>query len=202
VPQRVTDDVDTAVRENFQRALDVLEQVADIEAVELPDLPYEEITRTILFAEAASAFEDFVDNGQAAELTAPEDHYGPYARMVVLAKDYIRALRLRGIMGKAIDAVLATGFDALVAPTRHTTATPLDQEFRGAVRGSTRDIMGAVGNGAGLPAISVPNGFSEKGLPTGIQFMARAYDENVAIAIARAYQALTNWHQQHPPALL
>jgi aspartyl-tRNA(Asn)/glutamyl-tRNA(Gln) amidotransferase subunit A len=201
VPQRVADDVDAAVRENFQRALDILEQVADIEEVELPELPYEEITRTILFAEAASAFEDFVDSGQAAELTAPEDHYGPYARLAVLAKDYIRALRLRGIMARAIDAVLATGFDALAAPTRHTTATPLDQEFRGAVRSSTRDIMGAVGNGAGLPAISVPNGFSEKGLPTGIQFMARAYDENVAIAIARAYQALTDWHQQHPPAL-
>jgi aspartyl-tRNA(Asn)/glutamyl-tRNA(Gln) amidotransferase subunit A len=201
VPQRVTDDVDTAVRENFQRALDVLEQVADIEEVELPELPYEEITRTILFAEAASAFEDFVDSGQAAELTAPEDHYGPYARLAVLAKDYIRALRLRGIMARAIDAVLATGFDALAAPTRHTTATPLDQEFRGAVRGSARDIMGAVGNGAGLPAISVPNGFSEKSLPTGIQFMGRAYDENVVMAIARAYQVLTNWHQQHPPDL-
>jgi Amidase len=48
--------------------------------------------------------------------------------------------------------------------------------------------MGAVGNGAGLPAISVLNGFSEKGLPTGIQLMARAYDENVTIAIVRAYR--------------
>jgi aspartyl-tRNA(Asn)/glutamyl-tRNA(Gln) amidotransferase subunit A len=202
VLKQITNDVDVAVCENFQQALHVLEQVADIKEVEVPDLPYEEITRTILFAEAASAFEDFVESGKAAELTAPEDHYGPYARMAVLATDYIRALRLRGIMARAIDAVLARGFDALVAPTRHTAATPLDQEFRTATRGSAKDVMGAIGNGAGLPAVSVPNGFSEKGLPTGIQFMGRAYDENIVISVARAYQGLTDWHQQHPPDLV
>ncbi len=76
----VTADVDEAVRSNFAQTLQVLAQVASIEEVELPELPYEEITRTILFAEAASAFEEFIESGQAAELTAPEDHYGPYVR--------------------------------------------------------------------------------------------------------------------------
>jgi aspartyl-tRNA(Asn)/glutamyl-tRNA(Gln) amidotransferase subunit A len=202
VPKQVTDNVDDAVRNNFVHALQVLDQVAEITEVELPDLPYEDMMRTILFAEAASAFEDFVDSGQATALTAPEDHYGPYARMTVLAKDYIRALRLRGIMAREIDTVLASGFDALVAPSRHTTGTPLDQEIRSASRDSAQDIIGAIGNGAGLPAISVPSGFSETGLPTGIQFMGRAYDDNVVIAIARAYQGLTGWHRQHPPDLL
>ena len=61
--------------------------------------------------------------------------------------------------------------------------------------------MGAIGNGAGLPAISVPNGFSEKGLPTGMQFMGRAYNENTIIAVARAYQSCTEWHLAHPPDL-
>ena len=196
----VTADVDEAVHNNFEQALQVLAQVASIEEVEFPDLPYEEITRTILFAEAASAFEEFIESGQAAELTAPEDHYGPYVRTAVLAKDYIRALRLRGIMAKQVDAVLA-GFDALVGPARATPATPLDQEFRGAIRGTAKDIMGAVGNGVGLPAIAVPNGFSDQGLPTGIQFMGRAYDENAILAVARAYQILTAWHLRHPPGL-
>ena len=49
------------------------------------------------------------------------------------------------------------------------------------------DLMGAVGNGCGLPSISVPSGFDADGLPTGIQFMSRAYDENVCIAIAREF---------------
>ena len=59
--------------------------------------------------------------------------------------------------------------------------------------------MGALGNAAGLPSISVPSGFTRDGLPTGVQFMARAYREDTALAVARAYQALTGWHQRHPP---
>ncbi len=196
----VTEGVNEAVGANFALALEVLKQVATIEEVTFPALPYEEITRTILFAEASSAFEDFVESGKTAELTAPEDHYGPYARTAVLAQDYIRALRLRGIMAKHADAILAD-FDALVAPTRATTATPLDKEFRSAIWGRAKDTMGAVGNGAGLPAISVPNGFSPQGLPTGMQFMGRAYDENTILAVARAYQTLTDWHRRHPPDL-
>ena len=58
--------------------------------------------------------------------------------------------------------------------------------------------MGSIGNGCGLPSISVPSGFDGDGLPTGIQFMARAYDENVCLAIAREYQARTAWHTRHP----
>src|SRR5215470_3343219 len=131
----VTADVDEAVRSNFAHTLQVLAQVASIEEVALPDLPYEEITRTILFAEVSSAFEEFIESGQAAELTAPEDHYGPYVRTAVLAKDYIRALRLRGIIARQMDAVLA-GFDALVGPARATPPTPLDQEFRNTAGGS------------------------------------------------------------------
>jgi aspartyl-tRNA(Asn)/glutamyl-tRNA(Gln) amidotransferase subunit A len=178
----------------------VLGEVASIEEIELPALPYEEITRTIVFAEAASAFEEFIESGKAAELTAPEDHYGPYVRMAVLAKDYIRALRLRGLIARQMDAVLA-GFDALVGPARATPAPRLDQELRSAARGTAKDIMGAIGNALGLPAITVPNGFSDKGLPTGVQFMGRAYDENAILAVARTYQGLTDWHLHHPPDL-
>jgi aspartyl-tRNA(Asn)/glutamyl-tRNA(Gln) amidotransferase subunit A len=197
----ITADVDEAVRSNFAHTLQVLAEVASIEEIELPALPYEETTRTILFAEVASAFEEFIESGQAAELTAPEDHYGPYVRMAVLAKDYLRALRLRGMIAKQMDAVL-TGFDALVGPARAFPSTPLDQEFRSAAGGSAPDIMGAIGNGLGLPAIAVPNGFSDQGRPTGVQFMGRAYDENAILAVARTYQSLTDWHLRHPPELV
>ena len=115
-----------------------------------------------------------------------------------MAKDYIRALRLRGIMAKQIDRCMSR-FDALVGPTRAFPSTPLDEEVPSAVSGVARDLMGAIGNGAGLPAISVPNGFSAKGLPTGMQFMGRADDENIIIAVARAYQSRTEWHLAHPP---
>ena len=49
--------------------------------------------------------------------------------------------------------------------------------------------------------LSVPNGFTEGGLPTGVQFMGRAYSENAILAVARAYQSMTDWHKRHPPGL-
>ena len=193
----VTEGVEDAVRMNFERALATLDEVATVEEVELPDLPYEAITRIILNAESASAFDEFTESGRASGLTAPEDRYGPYARNTVLARDYLKALRVRGKVAKAADEVLS-GFDALVAPTRSGVASPLDREFRGAISGTARDVMGAAGNAAGLPAVSVPSGFSDDGLPTAIQFMGRAYAENSVLAVARAYQSITNWHTRHP----
>jgi aspartyl-tRNA(Asn)/glutamyl-tRNA(Gln) amidotransferase subunit A len=58
--------------------------------------------------------------------------------------------------------------------------------------------MGAIGNGCGLPSISVPDGFTGTGLPTGIQFMGKPYEENTILAIAHAYQEVTDWHKRHP----
>ena len=104
-------------------------------------------------------------------------------------------------MAENADEVMSP-FDALVAPSRSGVATPLGQECRSVTLHSGKDTMMAVGNGAGLPAISVPSGFSAEGLPTGIQFMGRAYEENAILAVARAYQSLTDWRQRHPPDLL
>ena len=193
----VADDANLEVKENFENALKVIRSYSNVEEIELPDLPYEAITRTILNAEAASAFEDLVENGTVSKLTAPEDHWGPYARTALLATDYLRAMRLRTKMVKVTAEAMAP-YDAVAAPSAKKPATPITEEFRKVAPGATKDIMGAVGNGCGLPAISVPDGFTEAGLPTGIQFMGKPYQENTVIAIARAYQSLTDWHTRHP----
>ena len=193
----VADNAEPAVQETFARSLETLRKIGTLEEVTLPDLPYDAVTRTILFAEAASAFEDFIESGAIAGLTAPEDHYTPYARDVILAKDYVKALRLRGVIMREADRALAS-LDALVAPGRPATAPPLDREFRDLHR-PARDPMGAIGNAAGLPAIAVPNGFSERGLPTSLQFMGRAWEENTILAAARAWQSITDWHLRRPP---
>ena len=201
VLEGVADNVDDATRSNFERALDALGEVSDIEEVQFSDLPHEEILQMILFGEASSAFEEIVDSGMLAELTAPEDRFGCYPRVAVLAKDYIKAMRLRKLMAENADEIMSP-YDALVAPSRSGIAPPLGQEFRSATLHSGKDTMMAVGNVAGLPAISVPSGFSVEGLPTGIKFMGRAYEENAILAVARAYQSLTDWHERHPPDLL
>jgi len=197
----VTDGCEPAVRENFEGSLEVLRRLGTVETVTLPDLPYDDITRTILGAEAASAFEDIIESGAIRGLTAPEDRYTPYARDAILAKDYLKALRLRSVMAREADRVLAP-LDALVAPGRVSEAPLLTAEVRSAIRGTARDVMGAVGNGAGLPAVSVPNGFGPRGLPTSLQFMGRAWEEGRILAAAAAYQARTDWHQRHPDDLV
>ena len=59
--------------------------------------------------------------------------------------------------------------------------------------------MGSIGNLAGLPAISLPNGFEPKSkLPTGLQVMSRPYSENFLISMGKKYQSLTNWHKISP----
>ena len=200
VPRGVLDEAADAVRENFEAAVEVIREVADVEEMEFPEFPYVEVTSTILMVESASAFEDFLAEGGPLELSATGWHgRSPYARPAVLATDYIKALRLRGVMARQVDGLLSR-FDAIAAPTAMNTATPIDQEFRSRSMTSAGagDLMGSIGNGCGLPSISVPSGFDADGLPTGIQFMSRAYDENICLAIAREYQARTEWHTQHP----
>ncbi len=189
-------------RDNFAAALDALQSVADVDEVKLPEYPYEAVTATIQSAESASALEDFVHEGKASGLTDRSGLFGPYPGKAVLATEYLKAMRLRGVIAREIDAVLAP-YDAMAAPASDAAppvATSFDRSKRG--RGDSGAPVSAIGNALGLPAISVPDGFTEEGLPTGIQFMGRAYGENAALAAARAYQSLTSWHECHPADLV
>ena len=200
VVRGTVDATEPGVRDTVAAALDTLKALGSVEEITLPERPYEPMARIILWAEAASAGEQMIESGAIAELTAPEDRVTPYARDVILAKDYLKAVRLRAVMAREIDRVLE-GYDALVAPGRINEAPVLGQEFRSAIGATAKDVMGAIGNGAGLPAVCVPNGFGVRGLPTSIQFMGRAWEENTVLAAARAYQSLTDWHTRHPKVL-
>jgi aspartyl-tRNA(Asn)/glutamyl-tRNA(Gln) amidotransferase subunit A len=185
------------VRDGVARAIEDLRAIGSVEEIALPERPYEPIARLILWAEGSSAFEQLIESGVIAGLTAPEDRVTPYARDAILAKDYLRALRLRGVVAREIDAVLSR-FDAIVGPARGTAGPRLGAEFRSAIRGSFPDVLGAIGNAAGLPAIGVPCGFTADGSPVGLQFMGRAWEENTVLAAAEAWQARTDWHRRRP----
>jgi aspartyl-tRNA(Asn)/glutamyl-tRNA(Gln) amidotransferase subunit A len=51
----------------------------------------------------------------------------------------------------------------------------------------------------GMPALSVPCGFSADGLPIGMQVIGRAFDEGTVLRVGHAYQQLTDWHTREPP---
>jgi aspartyl-tRNA(Asn)/glutamyl-tRNA(Gln) amidotransferase subunit A len=189
---------DPPVRDALAAAIDGLRGLGTVEEITLPDLPYEPMARIILWAESASAFERLIESGAIGGLTAPEDRVAPYARDVILAKDYLRALRLRGVVARQIDGVLSR-FDAIVGPSRGIAGPRLGAELRSAIRGGFPDVLGAIGNAAGLPAVGVPCGFTPEGLPVGLQLLGRAWEENTVLAAARAWQARTDFHRRRPP---
>ena len=51
----------------------------------------------------------------------------------------------------------------------------------------------------GLPAISVPCGFTASGLPIGLQIAGAPFAESTVLALARAYEQTTEWHRRRPP---
>jgi Asp-tRNA(Asn)/Glu-tRNA(Gln) amidotransferase A subunit family amidase len=54
-------------------------------------------------------------------------------------------------------------------------------------------------NLTGHPSVVLPNGFDEKGSATSITFVGNLYDEATLLAVANAYQRVTEYHKQHPP---
>lgn len=182
------------VKKHFERALDVFRTLGTIDEIELPDLPFSAVAVTIISAECASAFEEMVTSNEVAKLTAPEDRVGGFADQAILATEYLRAQRIRGKLCRALDAWFAP-YDAVITVPTSGTATPADGSFGG---GFSAKSLGGPGNVCGTPAICLPSGKDEKGLPTAIQIDGRAYSENRLLALAIAYQNATAWHQERP----
>lgn len=185
------------VRDNFQRTLDTLRPQATFTEIELPDLPYGDVAGTLIDCEMAAAFEGLVKSGDIWEMTAPEDRIGAHGPLVIPAKDYINALRIRRKIQAAIDKLLAP-FDAAMSPTLATVASPIAQPFGEYHRRWPSNRIGGAENAAGVPAVTVLNGFGDRGLPTGVKFIGRAFEENRILAVARHFQSLTDWHQRRP----
>ena len=60
------------------------------------------------------------------------------------------------------------------------------------------DIFTIPVNLAGLPGVSIPGGFTQTGLPIGLQLIGRAFDEATLLRAAHAYQQVTTWHTRKP----
>jgi aspartyl-tRNA(Asn)/glutamyl-tRNA(Gln) amidotransferase subunit A len=194
------DRVQPEVKKNFEAAVDVLRRFATVvEEVAFPDLPFAQAIGTIVSAEGASAFRDLLESGRVRELRAPRDRWGGYAASMVLAVDYLHAMRVRPLMQRALDDLYAR-YDALIAPSRATVSFPIGKDFDKAYPGlGGGPAVIPAGNLVGQPAISVPNGFGAGHLPTGIQFTGRVGSEARLLAIAHAYQQATDWHKRRPP---
>jgi aspartyl-tRNA(Asn)/glutamyl-tRNA(Gln) amidotransferase subunit A len=107
-------------------------------------------------------------------------------------------MRIRAKIQVEMDRVLAK-YDAIITPTLNTEAGPITKRFSEWSRGFVASELTAAANLAGLPAITIPSGFGGRGLPTGIELTGRAFNENILLAAAKAYQSATDWHTRRPP---
>ncbi len=109
---------------------------------------------------------------------------------------YLKAQRVRTLLRQDFEAAFEQ-CDVLVAPTCPTTAFKLGEKTDDPLTMYLSDIYVVSTNPAGVPALSVPCGFSN-GLPVGMQLIGRRLCEDVLLQIGHAYQSITVWHKMHP----
>jgi len=195
------EEVDDEVLSTVRKAIQELEALgAQTSSINFPMAP--EIMDTyskILFSEVSAYHETFFrersqDYSQEARSLIELGFFIP-------AVQYIRAQRLRGLLMKRV-LELFVKVDLIVTPT-----LPIIAPNIGTTRVMINDIENDLGvttrnlapfNLLGLPAITLPCGFSIKGLPIGMQIIGRPFEESTLLRLSNCYEKATNWNDRSP----
>ncbi len=195
---------DPETRAAFAETLDVFRSLGiKLKEMDLPDFPYGPLVSTVLQGEAGSIFEDLVESGQVKELADEKQIAGLQGTQEMLAKDYLRAMRIRRLVVEAFRDFFYE-VDFVIAPSRTGVATKitdaLDAPRQNPPADRKRGLIQHIpaGNLAGLPALSLPCGFVN-GLPIGVTLMGRPFTENALLAAGIEFQKRTDWHKRRPP---
>lgn len=111
---------------------------------------------------------------------------------------YLRAQRARRVIARDFAEAFET-VDFIAGPTTPSVAFKLGEKVSDPLAMYAADVNTVAVNLAGLPAISIPAGFSE-GLPVGLQLIAPAFAESTLLAAAHQFQSATDWHTREPRA--
>ncbi len=110
---------------------------------------------------------------------------------------YIKAQQARTLIRQDFEAAFAH-VDVIVGPTSPVTAFRLGERLADPLQMYLADIFTLPQALAGLPALSLPCGFDEEGLPVGLQLTAPALEETRLLHVAHAYEQATAWHTRRP----
>jgi aspartyl-tRNA(Asn)/glutamyl-tRNA(Gln) amidotransferase subunit A len=219
----VTEGVDESVRRAFDEALDGLKaQGASLVDVDLPHARYAiPVYYLVATAEASSnlARYDGVRYGYRAKLgpaaslketysRTRDEGFGPEVKRRIMLGTYVlsagyydafylKAQQVRTLLRQDYDAAFTT-VDVVAMPTSPTPPFRLGEKTDDPLQMYLADVFTVSANLAGLPAVSVPCGFSNR-LPIGLQLTGRLFDEATLLRVADAYQQVTDWHLQVPP---
>jgi len=110
---------------------------------------------------------------------------------------YLCALKVRTLIKQDFDRVFKE-FNCIVTPTSPTPAFKIGEKIEDPLKMYLSDIYTISANLAGIPAISVPCGFTKKGMPVGLQILAKPFNEELLFQVAYAYEQSTPWHKMKP----
>lgn len=110
---------------------------------------------------------------------------------------YLRAQKVRTLIRRDFEAAFEK-VDVIMTPTSPTTAFKIGEKTSDPLSMYLSDICTINVNLAGLPGISVPCGFSDAGLPVGLQMIGKAFDERNLLSFAASYEAAHEWASRRP----
>lgn len=189
-------DVNPEVVATVEKGLEALQELgANLEEVTIPSLEYVRAANSIIMLSEAYAFHE------RNLKTRPHD-FGEMARArfriggLLNASDYVQAQRCRQLVKKEFAEALRR-VDVLATPTMTQPAAAFQgYDATSTVRGPS---FTAPFNLTGLPAISVPGGFTAAGLPVGMQIVGKPFDEPAVLRVAYTYQQYARWFERRPP---
>ncbi len=212
--------MEEGVRTSLEAAISVLEGLgATLEEVSLPTTPYALACYYIIAPSEAStnlarydgvkyglSYRDTDSRWEAMEKTRQHGFGAEVKRRIMIGTYalsagyyeayYLKAQKVRTLIRREFEEAFER-FDALVTPTSPTVAFSLGEKTEDPVQMYLADIYTVPVNVAGLPAISVPCGFSE-GLPVGMQLIGQTLSEETLLRVAHAYEQATDWHKARP----
>lgn len=212
--------VSEEVRESVMNALKMYELLgATWEEVSLPHLAYADAAYTVICnAEASSSLARFdgVRYGKRADetedmiemlKTSRGEGFGENVKRRILLgttmlsagytdTHFIKAQQVRTLIKNDFEAAFKH-YDVIVGPTTPTEAFKIGEQPSNEVMHMS-DVLTVPVNLAGLPAISVPCGYTDAGLPLGLQIIGKHFDESTVYQVAYAYEQATNHHKKRP----
>jgi aspartyl-tRNA(Asn)/glutamyl-tRNA(Gln) amidotransferase subunit A len=213
--------LDQEVYNSIKEAASVFEKLgAKIKYVKVPSMDYSAATYFIVSrAEAASNLARFdgvrygYRNKQAKTLNemyskTRYDGFGQEVRLRILVGNYVlsaghasdyyeNAKKVQKLMYKEFSDIFKE-VDVLIIPTQSAPSFKFGAFANNKLQMDLQDYFTAFANLIGIPALSIPCGFTKNNLPLGLQIVGPSLSENLLFNTAYAYEQETQWHKKHP----
>jgi len=217
----ITDGINKEVKEAYDKAIETLKAAgAEIKEITLEYAKYSLATYYIIAtAEASSNLgrydgirygyrtQDFSDLEELYRKTRTEGFGAEVKRRIMLGTYvlssgyydayYKRAQQVRTLIVENFKKAFES-CDVIMIPTAPNTSFKFGAHNASPLEMYLEDIYTVPVNMAGLPGISVPGGFDSNGMPIGIQFIAKAFDEKNLLQVAYAFEQNTTYHKEIP----